>query len=120
LKGLTGQKKRIHIGVGNVLSAELDHIRDSGESTNKKFQQLASLIDDKIHQNYKLWPSNYVAYDMLNDTQKYIDKYTDKEKRQFERRVEKRVDTNDVIAYQNFLLMYANPVFNKERVHVQA
>ncbi len=120
LKGLTGQKKRIHINAGDVLTTELDEIANSDVPTNKKFQHLASVIDQKIHQNYKLWPTNFVAYDMLNSTEKYTNKYTDKEKRQFERRVERRVDTKDSVAFKNFLLMYANPVFNKEKIHVEA
>jgi len=117
LKGLTGQKKRIHISAGEVLDVELDEIANSGEPANKQFQQLASVIDDKIHQYYKLWPTNYVAYDMLHKTEKYTEKYTDKEKRQFERRVERRIDASDAVAYQNFLSMYANPVLNKEQLN---
>jgi 1-acyl-sn-glycerol-3-phosphate acyltransferase len=120
LKGLTGQKKRIHISAGEVLNLELDDIANSGQPVNKQFQQLASLIDDKIHQYYKLWPTNYVAYDMLHNTEKYSNSYSEKEKRQFERRVERRVDVNDNVALQNFLSMYANPVINKERLSVEA
>jgi len=120
LKGLTGHKKRIHISAGEVLDVELDEISNSGEPANKQFQQLASVIDDKIHQNYKLWPTNYVAYDMLHKTEKYTKQYTDKEKRQFERRVERRIDAPDAVAYQNFLSMYANPVLNKEQLNGKA
>lgn len=120
LKGLTGQKKRIHISAGEVLNIELDDIANSGQPVNKQFQQLASLIDDKIHQYYKLWPTNYVAYDMLHNTEKYSNSYSEKEKRQFERRVERRVDVNDNVALQNFLSMYANPVTNKEKLSVEA
>ncbi|MFD0965245.1 1-acyl-sn-glycerol-3-phosphate acyltransferase [Pseudofulvibacter geojedonensis] len=117
LKGLTGQKKRIHISVGKPLDNELTLINNSGEPLNKQYQQLASVIDKKIHRQYKLWPTNYLAFDLLNKTNKYIDKYTDKEKRQFERRIERRVDKTDPVALNNFLLMYANPVINKEKVN---
>jgi len=120
LKGLTGQKKRIHLSAGEVLNIELDEIANSGEPTNKQFQQLAAVIDNKIHQHYKLWPTNYVAYDMLHKTEKYRANYSDKEKRQFERRVERRIDASDAVAYQNFLSMYANPVFNKEQLNGKA
>lgn len=114
LKGLTGQKKRIHISAGEILDIELDEIANSGEPINKQFQQLAAVIDTAIHDHYKLWPTNYVAYDMMYNTQKYRTAYTDKEKRQFERRVERRIDASDAVAYKNFLAMYANPVLNKE------
>jgi hypothetical protein len=103
-----------------VLDLELDEIANSQEPANKQFQKLASVIDDKIHYYYKLWPTNYIAYDMLFKTDKYIANYSDKEKRQFERRVERRVDMSDNVALQSFLSMYANPVVNKEKLNVEA
>lgn len=118
LKGLTGQKKRIHINAGEVLDVELSEIAGSGEPLNKQFQQLASKIDECLHSGYKLWPTNYVAYDMLHKTTKYSNDYSEKEQRQFERRVERRIDTTDEVALQNFLAMYANPVVNKEKLDV--
>lgn len=116
LKGLTGQKKRIHIHAGKPLDVELDDISTSGEPLNKQYQKLALKIDECIHKTYKLWPTNYVAYDMLHQTHKYSEKYTEKEQRQFERRVECRIDAKDLIALRSFLAMYANPVVNKEKL----
>lgn len=117
LKGLTGQKKRIHISIGKPLDKELSQIEESGEPLNKQFQQLALVLDKEIHRHYKLWPTNYLAYDLLNESTKYAECYSDKEKRQFERRVERRINANDPVALKNFLLMYANPVINKEKVN---
>ena len=117
LKGLTGNKKRIHIGVGEVLDVAMDVISESGAGKNKQLQELALLIDQKIHQQYKLWPTNYLAYDMLFGVEKYKAFYTSKEERQFQRRIEKRVDSNNKIALENFLLMYANPVVNTEKLN---
>lgn len=116
LRGLTGQKKRIHIAVGDVLSDELDAIKAMDLPQNKQLQELAQLIDEKIYQGYKLWPSKYIAYDLLHQTNKYTAYYTEKEKRQFERRIDRRVEPYNHIALKNFLLMYANPVINKEKV----
>ncbi len=117
LKGLTGNKKRIHIGVGEVINADMDIISELGEGKNKQLQELALLIDKKIHEQYKLWPTNYLAYDLLFEVNKYKNFYSDKEARQFERRIEKRIDINDKVALINFLLMYANPVVNKEKLN---
>lgn len=116
LKGLTGQKKRIHITAGKVLDVELDVISDSKIPLNKQFQQLASVIDNSIHSNYKLWPTNYAAYDMLHNTNIYAAHYSEKELRQFERRVARRINMNDEVALHNFLAMYANPVENKKHL----
>lgn len=113
LKGVTGHKKRIHITAGNVMNVELEAIGQSGETLNKQYQLLAEEIDNQIHKNYHLWPSNYMAYDMLNKVDTFKDRYSQKEMRQFKRRIHRRIEDNNEIALHNFLLMYANPVVNQ-------
>lgn len=113
MSGIMGQKKRIHIHVGKVLNEELDLIKAEFDNTNKQIQALAQVMDDSILQSYKLWPTNYIAYDILHQTDKYKDFYTENEKSLFERRLEMRIDENDDIQCKGFLAMYANPVVNK-------
>jgi len=113
LSGIMGQKKRIHIHVGDVLDTELDTIAAQTDNSNKRIQALAQVIDDSILSTYKLWPTNYIAYDLVNKTDNYSDKYSENEKSLFERRLEIRIDENNPIALQGFLAMYANPVVNK-------
>ncbi len=77
---------------------------------------VAKLVDKQIHVNYKLWPSNYLAYDLLNNTSEYSDQYNDDIKTNLEIRYEK---TALLTGYDNkeirklFLQLYANPVINK-------
>ncbi len=113
MSGVMGQKKRIHIHVGDVLDKELDIIKELHENSNKQIQALAQIIDDSILSNYKLWPTNYIAYDILNKTTTYQHLYTENEKSLFERRLEMRIDYSNPLALQGFLSMYANPVVNK-------
>lgn len=113
LSGIIGQKKHIHIHVGKVLDTELDAIASEHENANKQIQALAQIIDDSILSSYKLWPTNYIAYDILNNTNQFSDKYTENEKSLFERRLEMKIDQNNAVALQGFLAMYANPVSNK-------
>ncbi|WP_296142910.1 1-acyl-sn-glycerol-3-phosphate acyltransferase [uncultured Flavobacterium sp.] len=115
LSGIMGQKKRIHIHVGDVLHTELDDIAAEFDNSNKQIQALAQAIDDSILNSYKLWPTNYIAYDLLNNTNKFSHLYTEKEKSLFERRLEIRIDENNPIEMQGFLAMYANPVVNKSK-----
>ncbi|WDO14062.1 1-acyl-sn-glycerol-3-phosphate acyltransferase [Flavobacterium sp. WW92] len=115
LSGIMGQKKRIHIHVGNVLEEELDEIASKFDNSNKQIQALAQVIDDSILASYKLWPTNYIAYDLINNTNKYSHLYTEKEKSLFERRLEIRIDENNPVELQGFLAMYANPVVNKSK-----
>lgn len=113
LSGIIGQKKRIHIHVGKVLDTEIDSISAQVDNSNKQIQALAQVIDDSILKSYKLWPTNFIAYDILNQTNTYSDRYTETEKSLFERRLEMRIDENNPVALQGFLAMYANPVANK-------
>ncbi len=115
LSGIMGKKKRIHIHVGDVLEAELDEIASKFDNSNKQIQALAQVIDDSILERYKLWPTNYIAYYLINNTDKYSHLYTEKEKSLFERRLEIRIDENNPVELQGFLAMYANPVVNKSK-----
>jgi 1-acyl-sn-glycerol-3-phosphate acyltransferase len=113
LSGIIGQKKRIHIHVGDVLDSELDAISAETTNSNKQMFALAQVVDDSILQSYKLWPTNYIAYDLLHNTNTYSEKYTEKEKQLFERRLELRINAEDTKMKESFLAMYANPVINK-------
>jgi 1-acyl-sn-glycerol-3-phosphate acyltransferase len=113
LSGIIGQKKRIHLHVGDILDKELKEIAANHDNTNKQIQSLAQAIDDSILTTYKLWPTNYIAYDLLNNTNKYSDRYTEKEKQLYERRLEMRIDIENKTMKDGFLAMYANPVVNK-------
>ncbi len=113
LSGIMGQKKHIHIHVGKVLDTELDTIAAEFENSNKQIQALAQIIDESILKSYKMWPTNYIAYDILNKTNEHSHLYSENEKSLFERRLEMRIDNSNPIMSQNFLAMYANPVVNK-------
>jgi hypothetical protein len=113
MNGIMGQKKKIHIHIGDILEKELEDIKINNDSTNKQIQALAQVIDDSILSNYKLWPTNYIAYDILNKTNTYPHLYTENEKSLFERRLEMRIDHSNPLALQSFLAMYANPVDSK-------
>jgi 1-acyl-sn-glycerol-3-phosphate acyltransferase len=115
LSGIIGQKKRIHIHIGDVLNKELDTIAAEFDNNNKQIQALAQAIDDSILQSYMLWPTNYIAYDLLHKTEKYIAFYTENEKSLFERRLEMKIDENNPQMLESFLAMYANPVVNKSK-----
>lgn len=115
LSGIIGQKKHIHIHVGDILDAELDKIEQEFDNTNKQVQALAQTIDDSILQSYKLWPTNYIAYDLLNKSNTYSHFYTENEKSLFERRLEMKIDVNNPQMVESFLAMYANPVVKKSK-----
>lgn len=113
IQGLVGQKGRVHVSVSKPLDEELDAIESENAHINKQLQAVAELLDERIHKQFRLFPTNYIAYDMLNQTALHADQYSEKELRQFERRLSNRNKSGDEISKEKFLEMYANPVKNK-------
>jgi hypothetical protein len=112
LRGIMGTKKRIHIQVNGVLDEEIKQISAMDVSQTEKLTQLAAVIDRRIWSGYRLWPSNYIAHDLLHQESRYADQYTATEKQDFERRLHGKVDTSNPTLVKNFLSMYAYPVDN--------
>lgn len=77
-------------------------------------------MDREIYKGYRLYPNNYIAYDLLFDTDKYRNNYSDKEKSEFESYISKQIDKielgsleKDIPFLRNCILtMYANPTKN--------
>ncbi|WP_407405379.1 1-acyl-sn-glycerol-3-phosphate acyltransferase [Chryseobacterium sp.] len=112
MSGVLGQKKHIHIHAGDVLDTQLDGIAVLNDNKNKQIQGVAQLIDYSVFKNYKLWPTNYIAYDLLFAGDQFSIYYTEKEKDLFLRRLELRINQSDESSVKHFLAMYANPVVN--------
>jgi len=115
LKGLINEKGRVHFRVGKPISKMLDVIEEMDDSRDK-FKALADLIDYKIHKNFKLWPDNYIAFDILNKTDEYREKYTDEEKELFLKHMDKKLGTvegDHERLKEIFFEIYANPVKNQ-------
>lgn len=114
ITGLKDYKGRIHFHMDQLKDTELDEI-DNLPSNNDKIEALANLIDSKIHKNYKLWPNNYIAYDLLHSVNKFNKYYTPEEKENFIRVMTQKIDKlegNVSLLNNIFLEIYANPVKN--------
>lgn len=117
VKGITGIKGRVHLALGKIVDEKLRDIQKI-KNKNEQMHALATLIDERIHRNYKLWPSNLIAYDRLNEP-KFQDQYDQKEEQRFDAYLEQQMSgfVGDHKALQQVLLeMYANPVKNREEV----
>ncbi|ARN78782.1 glycerol acyltransferase [Nonlabens spongiae] len=112
MSGALGQKKHIHITAGETINVQ----NLEAQSTNQVLQKVAAHLDQVIWSNYKLWPTNYVAYDLLHNTSDYQEFYSEHNKNQFERRLRLRVEVGNSLAVESFLSMYAQPVINKEKL----
>ena len=115
--GLFGYKGRIHFKAVGLLNEELAKLDRSLPKT-ELYGSIAKLIDTHIHRNYRIYPGNYVALDLLEGTQKFTSNYTPEEKIRFEKYINSRLDKisipNKDIPFlrEKLLLMYANPLKN--------
>ena len=98
--GIQNKKGRVHIAFGKPLYRE--------EWKNAK--EVAQAIDDFILTHYMLWPCNYLAYDIMNNTDKYVKKYTKEYRDKFMARFRRIPQTT--LPY--VLGAYAKPVENAE------
>lgn len=118
LTGIMQPKGRIHIQFNEPLTEE--EVNAAAElDKNERFKALGIAMDRMIIANYKLWPNNYIAYDMLNGEGRFADKYTAEEKVAFEgylNAIMQKVDKMEVdkAELKEILLgIYANPVVGK-------
>ena len=66
MKGIRGYKGKIHVSFGKPLEEDYSRPED-----------VAREIDRQIHLNYKLWDTNYFAYDYLENSERFKDEYKD-------------------------------------------
>lgn len=114
LTGLSDYKGRVHYHIDCLEPEELEEIGKL-PSNGDRIEALAQAIDRKIHRNFKLWPNNYIAYDLLHSVNKYTSYYTQEEKDHFIRVMTHKMDKlNGNISMLNniYLEIYANPVKN--------
>ncbi len=99
LRGINEPKGRVHYTITQPLKGEW---KGPGE--------VAEAIDRAVITGYKLYPTNYIAYDIFNGTDKYADRYTEEDKSRFISRYKK---ISPEIT-RTVMEIYARPVMNKE------
>ena len=118
LEGITGYKGDVHFVIGKPLQQEFDEIPED-ISLNDKLTMVCDIIDNQIYENYFLYPQNYIAIDIRENTNKFSDRYTQEEKSAFLEYLNKESTVPDVSKEKmmRYLLdIYANPVRNKKTI----
>lgn len=117
LTGILQPKGRVHFQVCAPVT-ENDLMQLADLSSNEFNKQVAAIIDRRICQKYRLWPNNYIAYDLQSQTSVYKDHYTESEKETFigyMHKLDKYADEESMETLKNiFLSIYANPVRSAE------
>lgn len=115
LTGITQEKGRVHFELCDPIAyAELSKFENL--TNNEYHKAVARLLDSRINKAYRLYPNNYVAYDLRYGTTKYRDCYTDEQKTMFINKLKRleKYDTCDIEKLIDiFLGIYSNPVNNK-------
>jgi hypothetical protein len=121
--GIKQQKGHIHLNIGKPLTEE-EIVAASTCGGNDRYQAIRQAVDKRVIEGYRLWKTNYIAYDLAHHTFKYTDKYTPEEVEQFIVFVEKQLDQVEPTLNRQdlrdiFLGIYANPVLSRERMGVE-
>lgn len=85
IQGFLLPKGRIHIAFGKPLSTDEIELA-AAEKGNNRYRSLAQILDRRLFELYRLWPTNYIAADILNSDSKYLKqgRYTSCEKDRFD------------------------------------
>ena len=115
--GLFGYKGRVHYACAPCID---DWIATrEGLSNAEFFAATARRLDEEIYRNYRLYPNNFVALDLLNNEKDYISHYSEEDKVQFEQYLQQQIDKIDLpnkdeaFLRERLLEMYANPAKNQ-------
>ena len=84
-------------------------------NNNDKLFHVCQLIDHQIYQSYTLFPNNYIANDLMHDSDQYLGFYTTEEKEHFLEYLHKKAIVRDVSEekmMRYLLSIYGTPVDN--------
>lgn len=118
LVGIKQQKGNIHLNIGKPLTSEEIAVASLCDK-NDRYQLIRHAVDLRVIEGYRLWKTNYLAYDLVNHSFKYSDRYTQDDVQWFTDYMEHQLDTVEKSLNRSelrdiFLRIYANPVVSKE------
>jgi len=102
--GLKGYKGRVHLAFSEPIAGKFENENE-----------VAAFLDEKIHKSYKLWKTNYMAYDIVNKSNKYDSKYTKSDLNLFLKRFKRLSSDVKNIVFES----YANPVKSSEKYKIE-
>ena len=115
--GIFGYKGHVHYHAAPCIDEYLDTL-DPEMPKQELFNTIAAHLDHEIHSHYRLYPGNYVALDLLENTEAHTSEYTQEDKARFEKYIAGQLakielpDKDEAFLKEKILTMYANPVRN--------
>jgi len=123
LTGIKQWKGDVHLSIGKKLSHE--EVAAAAEcDKNDRYQLIRHAVDLRVIKGYKLWKTNFIAYDLKNKTNQFSDRYTTEEKEVFIAYINKQMETVEPELDRNelreiFLGIYAGPISSKMLLNMQ-
>ena len=116
--GIFGYKGRVHYQCAQPINTWIDELADMPK--NDFFTALSQRIDHELHRNYRLYPCNYIALDILEHSGVSSDSshYTSADVQRFEKYLQGQIakinipNRDEAFLRERLLTMYANPVRN--------
>ena len=110
----------MHINIGKPLTPEEIEAASHCDK-NDRYQAIRHAVDMRVIEGYKLWKTNYIAYDLVNGGNRFVDKYTPEDVDAFlaytehqMKKVERKLDKDTL--RDIFWHIYSNPVESKLRL----
>ena len=116
--GIMGYKGHIHYHCAPCID---DYLRslDPDMPKGELFDAVAAHIDSEIHRHYRLYPSNFIALDLLENSRAHADHYTPEDETAFAQYFMAQMgkieleQPDQTFLRERMLTMYANPARNQ-------
>ena len=119
ISGISQWKGRIHLAIDKPLTEDEIAMASTCDK-NDRYQAIRRTLDLRIIRGYKLWKTNYMGYDLMNNCSKYYGIYDKADLEAFRAYTERKLSKveysldRDALR-QVFWEIYGNPVLAKER-----
>lgn len=115
ITGITSFKGKVSIAICRKLD-----LSSMGEKVGRsEIIGTATLVDREIYSAYRLWDTNYAAYDILEGCGKFAGLYTPELKEEFLDRMERQIESygnlDRNLLREIYLKIYAGPVYTSRR-----
>ena len=117
--GLLGYKGHIHFELSPCINKSLESICPN-DNKPEILEAAIKVMDQSIHSNYRIYPGNYVAYDLLHEGNLFANKYTREDHETFVTYINNQLakitdvpNRDEEFLRKMMLTMYSNPLKNK-------
>ena len=117
--GILGYKGHVNYTFTTSINPELEQIATSIDNRKAQIEAVVTLIDKRIHSNYRIYPINKVAYDELLNTTRFTREVSPEERTEVETYLSQQLSKIDLpnkdtdFLRHKLLEMYANPLINQ-------